>query len=356
MRQKIWLLPVILLIVALFSCVSQVYALPPSSPIVTESSNLISQSELQVIVFDVGQADCILLMTDGHSMLIDAGNIGQGKLIINYLDSYGVKKLDYLVATHPHSDHIGAMASVILMMESIGKVIMPDVTHNTKTFESMIAAIENRGIPIAIAVPGAKFSLGDAEVQVLAPKVAKYKDLNDYSVVLRVKYGETVFLFTGDADLQSEIEQKASRLPLTADVIKVGHHGSRTSSSQEYLETVTPKLAVISLGKDNTYGHPHTQTMDRFTDMNLEVYRTDLHGSIRFVTDGKVILINPERGSKSLLQPGAMQQNLFIGNKNSKVFHKSSCKTLPQEQNRVSFTSKNAATKANYTPCNSCKP
>jgi|GEM_PF-6665187 len=252
-------------------------------------------TDLQVIFFDVGQADCILLKTDGHTMLIDAGNMGQGNLILNYLAEYNVDKLDYVVATHPHADHIGSMAEVLRGFDTVGMMLMPDIIHNTRTFERMLDAIEEKDIPVTMANPGDLFTLGSAQIQVLAPSSTKYTNLNDYSVVVRVEFGETVFLFTGDADSKNENEQLASGLPLKADVIKIGHHGSRTSSSQKYLNAVAPEYAVILCGQDNSYGHPHKESMQRLNAMNVDIYRTDLNGTIVFTTDGETITINVER-------------------------------------------------------------
>ncbi|MDR2204488.1 MAG: MBL fold metallo-hydrolase [Nitrososphaerota archaeon] len=320
----------------------------------TPSSNAVlpSDSVLEVIFLDVGQADCILLKTGDHVMLIDAGNTGQDQFVLNYLAEYGVTKLDYLVATHPHADHIGSMASVVKAMKSIGMAIMPDKVHTTKTFENLMNAIEEKDISITNPSVGAEFSLGDANMQVLAPKSAKYADLNDYSIVLRVEFGTTVFLFTGDADGISENEQLSQSFSLSADVLKVGHHGSRTSSSQKYLDAISPIYAVISCGTDNTYGHPHKEAMTRLMTKGVEIYRTDENGTIIFVTDGKEITV-------SITKESSTTSNVtlsYIGNKNSKTFHLSSCGSLPQEQNRIHFNSRQEAIDADYNACNTCKP
>ncbi|MCL1906155.1 MAG: MBL fold metallo-hydrolase, partial [Clostridiales bacterium] len=260
-------------------------AQPPQDS--TEPANTVSG--LQVTIFDVGQADCVLVQAGAHNMLIDAGNIGQDELILGYLSRFGVSKLDYAVATHPHADHIGSMAAVLLAMESVGTMLMPDITHTTKTFEAMLDAIEKKDIPVAIAYPGETFALGKAMVQILAPNKAHYSGLNDHSVVLRAEFGEIAFLFAGDAETNSENDQLINGLPLNADVLKAGHHGSRTSSGQKYLEAVAPKYVVISCGKGNTYGHPHAETTGRLAGMDAEIYRIDENGTMIFVTDGKNI-------------------------------------------------------------------
>jgi len=271
-------------------------AAPADDPLTpTNALSLIPELDmLQVIILDVGQADCILLKTGSHSMLIDAGNIGQDTLILDYLSKFDVDNLDYLVATHPHADHIGAMAAVIRAMDSIGDVLTPDIPYTTKTFEDLLNVIEEKDIPLRAVAPGGLFALGNAQIQVLAPNSAAYTDLNEYSVVLRVEFGATSFLFAGDAGAKSEIEQLSSGLPLEAEVLKVGHHGSSASSSQEYLDAVNPQYAVISCGEDNSYGYPHSETMQKLNEMDIKVYRTDENGTIIFTSDGQLISVDLE--------------------------------------------------------------
>jgi competence protein ComEC len=337
---------------------------PTTSPMPTDSITVppapsadqsLSEGDLLKVIFlDVGQADSILLKTGDHAMLIDAGNTGQDQLMLNYLATYGVTKLDYLVATHPHADHIGAMTSVVKAMDNIGTVIMPDKPHTTKTYENLIKAIDERNIPINMPNPGDVFTMGEANIQVIAPKNTGDADLNEVSIVLRVEFGETVFLFTGDAGTKSENDQLTSGLPLKADVLKVGHHGSRTSSTQKYLKEVAPSYVVISCGVDNIYGHPHSEAMTRLTGTGAVIYRTDEQGTIIFVSDGKTIAVHVTH--ESTVSPSPTAEALFIGNKNSKTFHLASCKSLPAEQNRVYFNSRQDAIDAGYTPCGTCKP
>ena len=341
-------------------------AQPPQDS--TEPANTVSG--LQVTIFDVGQADCVLVQAGAHNMLIDAGNIGQDELILGYLSRFGVSKLDYAVATHPHADHIGSMAAVLLAMESVGTMLMPDITHTTKTFEAMLDAIEKKDIPVAIAYPGETFALGKAMVQILAPNKAHYSGLNDHSVVLRAEFGEIAFLFAGDAETNSENDQLINGLPLNADVLKAGHHGSRTSSGQKYLEAVAPKYVVISCGKGNTYGHPHAETTGRLAGMDAEIYRTDENGTMIFVTDGKNITVKTERvsvASQPTATPSAetvtsaetntnadQTGGAYIGNINSKKLHLPVCGSLPQEKNRVYFNTVEEAINAGYLPCKLC--
>ena len=326
------------------------------SPTPTATPPIVENAVLHVIFLDVGQADCILLKTNDHAMLIDAGNTGQDKLVLGYLNEYKVTKLDYLVATHPHADHIGSMTAVVKAMDSIGTVIMPNRPHTTKTYENLLKAIEEKDISIAMPEPGDVFTLGDANIEVLAPADAgKQKDLNECSIVLRVEFGDIVFLFTGDAGTESETEQLAHGFSLKADVLKVGHHGSRTSSSQKYLNAVAPSYVVISCGAGNTYGHPHKEAMTRLTGTGATIYRTDEKGTIIFMTDGKEITVS--FGSGIGTKPGSAGTEMtYVGNKNSKILHLTSCGSLPQETNRVYFETRQEAIDAGYTPCNSCKP
>jgi competence protein ComEC len=329
----------------------------------------IPEGQLQVIVFDVGQADCILLLTDTHAMLIDAGNIGQTDLILGYLAEYRVTKLDYIAATHPHADHIGSMAGVILGMDSVGTVLMPDAVNNTRTFERLLDAIEERDIPVTISKAGDSFAMGEVNIQVLAPVSERHTNLNDSSLVLRVQYGAVSFLFTGDAEDRSEREQLDSRRTLSADVLKVGHHGSRTSSTRDYLRAVSPRYAVIPCGEGNSYGHPHSEVLDRLAAIGAAVYRTDLNGTVIFTTDGETIAVTTARGSGAAAQPIEPQPTTeaspdatpgdgesFIGNVNSKAFHLPTCRSLPAEQNRTFFNSRTDAVDDGYTPCGICNP
>ena len=298
MVKKSRLFAIFIIMVVLLVGSALIYA--SSFNLQDENSTIPSNDTLKVIFFNVGQGDCILLKTGNHSMLIDAGNIGQDKLILNYLAENNVTTLDYLVATHPHADHIGSMSSVIRKMDNVSMVIMPDKTHTTKTFENLIDVIEEYNIPLTIPNSGDEFTLGDANIQIIAPNSATYNDINDYSIVLRVEFGYTAFLFAGDAETKSESEQLQNSekiiggIALDADVLKVGHHGSKSSSMQKYLDAISPSYAVISSGVSNTYGHPNDGTISRLSAMGVEIFRTDINGTIIFTSDGKQIFVSSE--------------------------------------------------------------
>lgn len=288
-------------------------------------------------------------------MLIDAGENKYGKTVYDYLQKNGVTKLDYVIGTHPHSDHIGGLDDVINGFE-IGKVIMPKVSHNTKTFEDVLVAIEKKGLKITSPVVGDSYDLGEAKWTVLAPNGEKYDNLNDYSVVIRLEYENNSFLFTGDAEKQSEEEILKGDISLASEVLKVGHHGSASSTTDDFLERVNPKTAIISLATDNSYGHPHKEIIEKLEKNNIKTYRTDTHGTIVASGDGKTITFEINNFSKEDPQSSAKDSREYIGNKNSQVFHSKECNQLPQEENRVYFKDKKQAKDQGYRPHSVCIP
>lgn len=255
-------------------------------------------NNLEVHFIDVGQADSILIKNGEKSMLIDAGNNGDANLVVNYLRSQGVEKLDYVVGTHPHEDHIGGLDAVIDTFD-IEKVYMPKVTHTSKTFKDVITSIKNKGLKISNPVVGSKFMLGDAKGVILAPNSSKYEGYNNYSIVIKLTYGNNSFLFTGDAEELSEKEMLHKNFDLSADVLKIGHHGSHSSTSLAFLDKVNPKYGVIMTEIGNDYGHPHKETMDKLKNKNITVYRTDENGTIVMTSDGENIKFDKEPGDYS---------------------------------------------------------
>lgn len=249
--------------------------------------------DLEIHFIDIGQADAILIKSGNKSMLIDAGDNKHEKLIVDYIKEQNIERLEYVIATHPHADHIGGIDAVIDNFE-IGKVIMPNVTHTTKTFEDVLDSMENKGLKGTIAKAGDEYFLNGLQFTILAPNAEKYSNLNNYSVVVKLVHGDNSFLFTGDAEAISEREMiENQKEHLKVDLLNVGHHGSTTSTTQEFLDLVDPKYAVIQVGEDNKYKHPEDEVLNRLKDKNIEIYRTDLHGTIIAISDGKdIIFIN----------------------------------------------------------------
>lgn len=255
---------------------------------------------LEVHFIDVGQADAILIKKGNEAMLIDAGNNTDGDLIVNYIKEQNIQSLKYVVATHPHEDHIGGLDYVIDTFE-IGKIIMSDLIVTSKTFEDVLDSISRKGLFITKAKVGERYYLNGAKIIILAPNGESYANTNDYSVVVKIVNDQNSFLFTGDAEKPSEIEMiNKNKELLKSDVLKLGHHGSTTSTTQEFLDIVNPKYAVITTGENNKYGHPDHETLDKLENKKVQVYRTDLDGTIIAISDGNKISFNKRLGENNI--------------------------------------------------------
>lgn len=284
-RKRISFISIVLVCVMLLSSVS-VGAISMNSTKTGKSAG----GEIAVHYIDVGQGDSILVcLPNGKTVLIDAGNNGDGDVVINYLKSQGVSKIDAIIGTHPHEDHIGGMDDVINAF-SIGSVYMPNCTTTTKTYKDVIAAIEKKGLTITRAKAGVAINLdSNAKIAIVAPNVDKYSNTNNYSAVLRLTYGSTALLFTGDAEELSENEMLKKGCDLSANTLKVGHHGSDTATGDAFLAAVDPASAVISVGTGNRYGHPHQSTLDKLKAGKVRLYRTDKNGTVVLHDNGSAI-------------------------------------------------------------------
>lgn len=248
-------------------------------------------SNLTVSFLDVGQADSILIQNNEESMLIDAGNNEDGELLVKYFQEQNITNFKYVVGTHPHEDHIGGLDDVINNF-SIETIYIPDAFTTTKTFTEVLDAIENKNMTYNVPKIGEKFMLGQAQITVIYTGT-DMKELNNTSIVLKLTFGEISFLFTGDAE--EKVEEEILSKDIQADVLKVGHHGSQYSSSDYFLDKVNPNYAIISVGEKNSYNHPHQTILNKLANRKIDVYRTDLDGTIVLTTDGKEISIKNKK-------------------------------------------------------------
>lgn len=333
-----------------------------------------STGKLVVHFIDVGQADSILIEQGNATMLIDAGNNDDGKIIKDYLGKRNITKIDYLVGTHPHEDHIGAMDDIIYGFE-VGKIFMPKKTSTTKTYRDVVTAASKKSLKFTAPKVGDSFKLGEATFTILAP-IKDYEDANNSSIVLKMKYGNNTFLFTGDAETASEQDILNNRSDLKADLLKLGHHGSRTSSSDKFLDAVNPEYGVITCEKNNDYGHPHIETVKKMKERNIKLYRTDEQGTIVATSNGKKITFNKSeasykegiRKSKEESNNESKNENGKISNNKSsktskivyftpkgKVYHyKKDCSALSNSKNILEGSLKDAKNQGKNNPCEKC--
>ena len=315
----------------------------------------VSGEGLTVSFIDVGQADCALLECGGEFMLIDGGNRDDGQLVVSYLEQQGVETLSAVVCTHAHEDHVGGLPSVLAVYPTQA-VYAPTRTYASKVFDDFVYYTDQQGLEITIPAPGDTWTLGQASVTVLGP-VKSYAETNDTSIVLRVSYGETDFLFTGDMETTAEndmLDYWGGRISWKADVLKVGHHGSNTSTGYRFLNEVAPDYAVISVGKDNSYGHPHEEPLSRLNQAGVTIVRTDELGTVIARSDGAAVSLTWDNQSANPENAESAEPVRFIGNVNSHIFHSPDCRNLPAEKNRTVFDTYEEAVEAGYTPCGSC--
>ena len=327
---------------------------------------------LEVHFIDVGQGDSILIraVEEDIAILVDAGDAAAGQTVISYLKRAGVTRITHLVATHPHADHIGGMPAVIREFP-IDRVFMPRATHTTRTYENLLLAIRAKGLRITEAKAGVTVvDMPGLNASFVGPVGSGYDELNNYSAVLMVRYRDTRFLFTGDAEAHSEGEMVRSGVSLQADVLKVGHHGSRTSTTAAFLDAVGPGIAVIPCGRGNSYGHPHAGTLARLERAGVQVFRTDLQGHIVITSDGERVAVTTARaaappaagimpdasGEGGTAMPDAGQS--YVGNRRSKVFHSPGCASVADMNagNAIKLNSRESAVAQGYRPCGRCRP
>lgn len=324
-------------------------ALPPG-----ETS---SSGELSVHYISVGQGNAVLLESDGSYMLVDGGDRSHSSKVVSYLKEEKVEKLDYVITTHYDSDHLSGILGVIDVFP-VDTLLDPDYEADSKLFASYIKKKAQKGISSIHPAPGTTYSFGSCEFTVLAPASSSYTDENDYSIAIRLTCGDTSFFMAGDAGIGSEEEMLASGLTLDSDVFLASHHGSSTSNSDALLDAVSPSYAVISVGRDNSYGHPHKEVMASLSKRGIPVFRTDTQGTILAESDGKTVRFNvkPDTWFEEHEANTEDTSLPFIGNKNTGKFHRSDCSGLPKESNRIYFKTAKEAREAGYEGCKTCNP
>ena len=299
---------------------------------------------------NVEQGDCIFLeLPDGKTTLIDCGEREYSSSVISQLLAMGHTRIDYLFATHPHSDHIGGMRDVIATFD-VGDAYLPKVTANTASYEKMLEALNEKKVSAHYAEAGMTFSPCEGvEYQILAPIGDVHDGLNNWSIVLRVVYGDTAALFCGDAELESVDQMLDSGADLSADLLKLGHHGSSDGLTKAFFRAISPSYAIACCAEVNDYGHPHREVVQMLKDAGVPLLCT-YEGNIVFASDGSQFYYIADEPQKDYTQYP------YIGNKNSKKFHRDDCDGLPGEANRVYFETRDQAVSAGYSPCPSCNP
>ena len=312
-----------------------------------ESKSVSVDGALTVHFLDVGQGDSIFIeLPNGECMLIDASEREYANRIISFIDCLGYTKIDHLIATHPHADHIGGMETVISHFE-LGEVYMPEAVTDTKTFINLLTALDEKGAEITAVKAGLEFDFGGAKGKFVAPKFI-VDDMNNCSAVLHLSFGNSAFLLTGDAEIDEEGTIEGD---IKCDVLKAGHHGSRTSSGEYLLGKAKPEIVVISCGEGNSYGHPHKEALDRFADKGIKsIYRTDISGNISIKTNGTELEIK---------ENVSVQSHKWVLNISSKKVHSPDCggATDMKEANKAySARSISELQKLGYALCSTCKP
>lgn len=352
------------------------------------TSSAADPDKMEVHFIDVGQGDSTLIICGKHAMLIDAGDDSKGTAIQNYLKKQGVDKLDYLILTHPDADHIGG-APVVITKFDIKKVFVSNYEKDSKSYLKLIQALDYKNLKYSTPRAGAKFCLGTAEITFLAPN-KEYDNPNDASIALIVENDDNRFLFSGDAGEAAEKDILNNGLDISADVYQVGHHGSKYSSSKEFLDAINPEYAVISCGEGNSYGHPHADTLNKLRNSNVKLYRTDEAGSIIATSDGKNISFSVPASetwkagegtgnsaavhNKGTTRATSKEQSTevenvvpennnsasteitYVLNVKTKKFHKPSCGGLPTANRQDTSENRESVIAKGYEPCKKCHP
>ena len=335
----------------------------------TGNTGIAQAGTLTVTWLDVGQGDAAVIQCGGQSMLIDGGKPEKSSYIYAWLQQHGLSYLDVIVATHVDADHIGGLSGA-LNYASVGTAYCPETTGTTETFQSFVKYLAQRGKQITVPTEGETFALGGAQIQILGP-LHRAEDSNDNSIVLKVSFGATSFLFTGDAERAEEQDLLNSGVNLQSTVLKVGHHGSDTSTSYPFLRAVAPQYAVISVGAGNSYGHPTEAVLSRLRDAGVTTFRTDMQGEITAVSDGQTINFSTAKNAVAIASANAGGGNAdgaagagttagsYVLNTNSHKFHLPSCssvETISPKNRKDVNESREQIISEGYAPCKRCNP
>ncbi|MGN8762399.1 ComEC/Rec2 family competence protein [Oribacterium sp. HCP3S3_B9] len=335
----------------------------------TGNTGIAQAGTLTVTWLDVGQGDAAVIQCGGQSMLIDGGKPEKSSYIYAWLQQHGLSYLDVIVATHVDADHIGGLSGA-LNYASVGTAYCPETTGTTETFQSFVKYLAQRGKQITVPTAGETFALGGAQIQILGP-LHRAEDSNDNSIVLKVSFGATSFLFTGDAERAEEQDLLNSGVNLQSTVLKVGHHGSDTSTSYPFLRAVAPQYAVISVGAGNSYGHPTEAVLSRLRDAGVTTFRTDMQGEITAVSDGQTINFSTAKNAVAIASTNAGGGNAdgaagagttagsYVLNTNSHKFHLPSCssvETISPKNRKDVNESREQIISEGYAPCKRCNP
>lgn len=328
----------------------------------TQTISDTKDNSLWIKYIDVGQGDATLIQCDGHYMLIDGGPATASSAIYSILKANKIDKIDYMIATHPDADHIGGLSGALNYAE-VGKCLCPVTEYESKTFRSLVKYLKNRKASIEVPKVGAVYKLGSATVTILGP-IEVTDETNNSSIVVKLDYGSNSFLFMGDAETEEEQQILQRWKNIECDVLKIGHHGSGSSTSDKLIKSSKPRYAIISVGKDNTYGHPMQSVLERLNKAKVEIYRTDLQGDIVVVSDGKNIAITTQKNEVPVMIPEdesgqVNNETTYVLNTRSRKFHSPTCKSVSDmsAKNRqdVSLT-RDEIMADGYEPCKRCNP
>ncbi len=338
------------------------------------------ESFFEAHFIDVGQADCALIICDGETLLIDAGNVPDGDLIVSYLKEQSIEELDYVISTHAHEDHVGGLGEVLSEFTVTNTVFAPEKGADTDCYRDFLSAVAAQELTLTVPEAGSELSFGSSTLTFITPLSETVPGTNNTSLVAKIEYGETSFLFTGDIERDAEAGILETGRDISADVLKIAHHGGATSTTYPFLREVMPEIAIISVGNDNSYGHPTEEVLSKLRDADVKVYRTDMQGHIVIKSDGQNLTVTTEKNQDVETNPtipsvpdtpdvpdipeapddpipGVPEEyGEYIGNINSKKLHVPTCSSLPKEENRIYFASVDSAISEGYTACSRCNP